>query len=229
MQKTVGKSLYERTQSSVFNFILNVIIAVFIIILFGEFIFNSVYTNIYVKGKSMMPTLNGAEAIGESSVQEGGDYVFVNTRVEPGYFDIVVVKTTDASGSSYDIIKRVIALGGDTVKIDRGQLWIKYNGESEYTKIIEPYVLDEFNDPLMAINNFGEHVVEDGCMFLLGDNRNVSEDSRRRGDRGDYPLDSLVGVVPEWSLKYKSAITSIYTFFEFKLGFGRIGTKIYGD
>lgn len=224
MQNTVGRSLYERQKPSYANLILNVIIVVFLFVFIGELIFNSVYTNIYIKGSSMMPTLNGAPT--ENSVLEGGDYVFVNTRVAPEYSDIVVVKTVDAQGVSYDIIKRVVAFGGDTVKIDRGQLLIKYKGETEFTKIVEPYISDKFNDPFLPINNFGEHVVEEGCMFLLGDNRDISEDSRKKGD---FPHSSLVGVVPEWSLKYKSTITSIYTFFEFKLGLNRLGGKLYGD
>lgn len=223
MQNTARKCLYERRKSSYINLILNIIIVLFVIVLTGELIFNSIYTNIYVKGKSMEPTLIGADNA-QSLVTEGGDYVFVNTHAAPDYLDIVVVQTENAHGTVYNVIKRVVAFGGDTVKIDRGRLWIKYKGESEFIQIDEPYVLEENNDPSLDINTFGEHVVEDGCMFLLGDNRDVSEDSRRRGD---YPITSLVGVVPEWSLKYKSTITSIYTFFEFKLGFGRMGGTFY--
>lgn len=222
MQNIASQCLYGRRKTSYFNLILNVIIVLFIIVLVGELIFNSVYTNIYVKGKSMVPTLIGAD--GEGLLEEGGDYVFVNRCATPDYKDIVVVKTVNSSGTEYNIIKRVVAFGGDTVKIDRGQLWIKYKGQSEFEKKDEPYVLEENNDPYLAVNNFSEHVVEEGCMFLLGDNRDVSEDSRRRGD---YPMTTLVGVVPEWSLKYKSTITSIYTFFEFKLGFGRMGQTFY--
>lgn len=228
MQNCVGKSLYERRKPSYINLILNVIIIIFLLVFIGELIFNSYYTSIYVKGSSMMPTLTGAPASGHSdnSVSAGGDYVFVNTRVKPDYRDIVVVKTSDAQNIQYDIIKRVVAFGGDTVKIDHGQLYIKYKGESEFKEIEEPYLSEEFNTADSAVNTYDEHVVADGCMFLLGDNRDVSEDSRRRGD---FSMTSLVGVVPKWSLKYKSQITAFYTFFEFTLGFGRYGGKIYGN
>lgn len=224
MQKIVGKSLYDGRKPSYLNLILNVIIILFVLVFIAELTFNSAYTNIYVKGQSMTPTLNGAPTGVGNSVLEGGDYVFVNTRIKPDYFDIVVVETGD-KGHSYDIIKRVVAFGGDTVKMDRGQLSVKYAGTDTFVAIDEPYVLDVNNDPSLQINNFGEHVVEEGCMFLLGDNRNVSEDSRRRGD---FSLGSLVGVVPKWSLKNKSMITKLYSFFEFKLGFSRIN-NIYGD
>lgn len=220
MQNTFRKCLYERRKPSRVNLILNIIIVLFFFVLIGELIFNSFYTNIYVQGRSMMPTLIGAPSVSDSVVTEGGDYVFVNTRATPDYFDIVVAKTINSRGVSYNIIKRVVAFGGDTVKMDRGQLWIKYKGESEFTEINEPYVSEENNTPNEPINSFAEHVVEEGCIFLLGDNRDVSEDSRRRGD---YPVTSVVGVVPKWSLKYKATITSLYTFFEFKLGFGITG------
>ena len=224
MQNIPRKCLYERRKQSHANLILNVVIVLFFFLLVGELIFNSVYTNIYVKGKSMMPTLIGAPSDSGSLVFEGGDYVFVNTRATADYSDIVVVKTVDSHGVTYNIIKRVVAFGGDTVKIEKGQLWIKFKGESEFTKINEPYVAEENNNPSEYINNFEEHVVEEGCMFLLGDNRDVSEDSRRRGD---YPVASLVGVVPRWSIKYKSTITSIYTFFDFDLGFAKKGGTFY--
>ena len=224
MHNTVGRSLYERRKSSYLNLILNVVIVVFFLVFITELIFNSFYTNIYVKGSSMEPTLNGAPTYTE--VLPGGDYVFVNTKVKPDYFDIVVVETKDSFGNTYNIIKRAVAFGGDTVKIDRGQLYIKYSGDKEFIKVNESYVTAEHNNPTDSNNTFGEYVVPDGCMFLLGDNRNVSEDSRRKGA---FKMSSLLGVVPDWSIKHKKAITDFYTFFEFKLGLIRLGGKIYGD
>lgn len=174
----------------------------------------------------MMPTLVGASTGDGNLVSEGGDYIFVNTRATPDYFDIVVVKTTDTQGKSYDIIKRVVAFGGDTVKIDHGKLYIKYANDEEFTEIDEPYVLEENCNPLYYLNNISGQVVEEGHMFLLGDNRDVSEDSRKKGT---FPISDLVGVVPKWSLKHKSIITSIYTFFEFKLGLSSLSRKIFGN
>ena len=225
MENTVGRSLYERQKPSYLNFILNVIIVLFFIVLMVELIFNSIYTNIYVKGSSMYPTLVGANNY-STTLESGGDYVFVNTHAKPHYSDIVVVETEDAFGNKYDIIKRVVALGGDTVKLDRGQLYVKYAGDEEFTKIIEDYVSSECNTPDYYKNTYNDHVVKEGYMFLLGDNRDVSEDSRAHGD---YSLKSLVGVVPKWSLKHKSSITKIYTFLEFKLKINSFGGKIYGD
>ncbi len=219
MLNKVGKCLYERQKPSLVNLILNLIIILICLVFIVEIIFNTYYTNIYVKGRSMMPTLTGAPSGADGAeLLPGGDYVFVDTHVSPDYFDIVVVQTTDDGGFPYDIIKRVIAFGGDTVKLDRGTLLIKYKGDEEFTKIDEPYIAEGFNDASDSKNTFGEHLVKDDCMFLLGDNRNESADSR---EKGDFPIADLVGVVPKWSIENKSWLTSLYTFFEFTLGFNR--------
>ncbi len=221
MLNKVGKSLYERQKPSVLNLILNIAIVIICLVFIVEIIFNMYFTNIYVKGRSMMPTLTGAPSgTDRSEILPGGDYVFVNTHIAPDYFDIVVVQTSDGSGLPYDIIKRAVAFGGDTIKIDRGQLWIKYKGSSDFTKIDEYYLSEEFNDAGDPKNTYGEHLVAEGCMFLLGDNRNESADSR---DKGDFPLSALVGVVPDWSIKNKGWITSLYTFFEFTMGLNKFG------
>ncbi len=227
MLKKVGKSLYERQKPSLLNLILDIIIVFICLVFVAEIIFNTYYTNIYIKGKSMLPTLIGAPTGGNKSKMEpGGDYVFVNTHAEPDYFDIVVVQTADNNGIPYDIIKRVVAFGGDTVKLDRGQLYIKYKDSDEFLKIEEDYLSDEYNNAAHAKNTFEEHLVAENCMFLLGDNRDESADSR---DRGDFPLSALVGVVTDWSIKNKGWITSLYTFFEFTLGLNRLSRKLNGD
>jgi signal peptidase I len=164
----------------------------------------------------MYPTLNGATAEGEA----GGDYVYIDKNATPTYGDIVVVNTGDKL-----IIKRVIALGGDTVKLVNGKLKIKYSGDDDFTDVSESYVSPENNlksernnYPLVQ-NIFGfsylderGHLVNDNSMFLLGDNRDVSVDSR---EYGDFLMSSLVGVVTDWSLKYKKINTAVQTFIIF--------------
>lgn len=228
MLNKVGRSLYERQKPSSLNLILNALIVIICLVFIFEIIFNMSFTSIYVKGESMLPTLVGAPGnAGDKSgeLSAGGDYVFVDIHAKPDYFDIVVVKTADEDGYSYNIIKRVVAFGGDTVKLDRGQLWIKYKGSAEFKKIEEGYLSEKYNDASNVKNTYEEHVVEEGHMFLLGDNRNDSADSR---ERGDFSLNSLVGVVPEWSIKNKGWITSIYTFFEFTLGLNKLKNKSFG-
>lgn len=207
METIVGKSLYGKRNKSVAGFVLNIVIGVFTLVLVAEIIFGYFYVGIYVVHESMRPTLNGAQTLS----QRGGDYIYVNKYAEPDYGDIVIVRR----GENDNIVKRVIAFGGDTVKLDGGKVWV--NGE----EINEYYIDPAYNDPDILKNNYAnvvnkekEHVVAENCMYLLGDNRNASSDSR---ENGDYPVSSLVGVVPDWSLNTKGFSTSFYNFFHFTL------------
>lgn len=201
MQNTASESLYGRRDRLPFNLIINVLLIAFIsVVAFELILFNVRYVNVYVDGGSMLPTLNS------------GDYVFANTKATPEYGDIVVVEVENTSGRRYYIIKRLIAFGGDTVRLDHGQLEIKYAGEDDFTKIDEEYL--EHYTPDASWNNFSDHVVAEGCIFLLGDNRDDSKDSRVIGD---IPLSALEGVVSQWSFENKSMITVFYTFFKITL------------
>lgn len=204
--RRVGARLGEREGSSGLSFALNAIIALFCVLLVAEVVFNSFFMGIYVVNVSMQPGLNGAE----STAVSGGDFVYVNKTAQPDYGDVVVayreVSHADGSRERGNIIKRAVAFGGDTVEIVMGTLIV--NGEI----VDEPYVDPNRNDPV--INNYSKHTVAENSMFLLGDNRNMSTDSR---DYGDYPLSALVGVVPQWSIDGKAFTTAVYTFFNFTL------------
>ena len=162
----------------------------------------------------MYPTLNGATF----DDKHGGDYVYVSPTAKPTYGDIVVVIRNDRSA----IIKRAVAFGGDKVKIVDGDLYVMYAGDDEFTLIEESYVgEDRKTDP--GKNNYPYskngvadewHLVEENCMFLLGDNRDASVDSR---ENGDFALDSLYGVVTDWSIKYKDTISKFHIFFKYSL------------
>lgn len=165
------------------------------------------YFKVYVVGASMASTLVGAK----SEYESGGDYVYAFRSSSPRRGDIVVIKTERKTDhKTRTIIKRVIALGGDVVELKAGELFI--NGEKQS----ETYVLAENNTPSDEINSFPESRVPDGCMFCLGDNRNVSNDSRSE-DYGFIPVERTVGIVADWSMTCKSSVTAFNTFFEFTL------------
>ena len=107
------------------------------------------------------------------------------------------------------LIKRVIGLPGDTIWVNGNKVYRKHAGEIEFTELNEPYL-----DPNDSWGNYNLAPVEvgEGEVYVLGDHRSVSSDSRR-ADFGTLLLDNVMGVVTDWSLKYKDAITSFFGFF----------------
>lgn len=111
-----------------------------------------------VDGESMMPTLQDGDWLTVSAV---------TPSVKRG--DIVVV--TQPNTLNEPIIKRVIAKGGDTINIDFTTGTVIVNGEIQN----EPYIADL---TLRQGDFKGATVVPEGMLFVMGDNRNNSLDSR---------------------------------------------------
>jgi signal peptidase I len=113
-----------------------------------------------VLGPSMEPTLHDLERL------------FVNKLIyrmhAPRHGDIVVFAYP--RDPHRDFIKRVIGLPGETVEIRDGRVYI--NGQYQE----EPYIAYPDN-----FTNYGQVKVPDGNVFVLGDNRRNSEDSRYFG------------------------------------------------
>ena len=118
-----------------------------------------------VRGKSMEPSLSQ------------GDLVVVRMGGLPQRGDIAVI---DSEVLHRRIIKRVVAVGGDTVIISDGELRI--NGE-----ILEEEYIKE---PYEHISDF--FLVPPQCVYVLGDNRNFSRDSRMIGF---IPIEEVTGVL----------------------------------
>ena len=121
-------------------------------------LFSFVVRTTVVRGSSMVPTL------------EERNYVIVNRLYsKPKYGDIIVLRK--ASFMEDPIIKRVIATEGQTVDIDFAEGIVYVDGQA----MDEPYV----NSPTLERESFTEPVtVPEGCVFVMGDNRNRSTDSR---------------------------------------------------
>lgn len=127
-------------------------------IIFVVLLFTFVAKTSVVNGRSMYDTLDNGDMLVVSRL--GGDFK---------YGDIVVA--TKPYSHNEPIIKRVIATEGQTVDIDFEQGVVFINGEM----IEEPYVNTPTN---RSFDMEFPVIVPEGHLFLMGDNRNNSYDSR---------------------------------------------------
>jgi signal peptidase I len=118
---------------------------------------------------SMQPTLHE------------GDRILLNRLTyhfrDPKSGDVVVFHSPMVEGE--DLVKRVVAVEGDRVAVKDGHLSV--NGVVQ----VEPYLLEQ-----EIRGEFAEVVVQEGRVFVMGDNRNNSGDSRLFGP---IEVDSIIG------------------------------------
>jgi signal peptidase I len=170
---------HERVRSMV-EWVAVIVGALVVALVVKTFLFQA----FYIPSASMEPTL------------QKGDRVLVNKLsydlhdVHRG--DVVVFELPrDKVGSDgiKDLIKRVIGLPGDTIETRDGVVYINDR------RLDEPYLAKGTltGDPTNGNNpTIDRHVVPDGTVFVMGDNRANSHDSRY-ADRGPIPIDTIVG------------------------------------
>ncbi len=136
-----------------------------------------------VDGESMLDTLND----GEIMMVDRLTYAFK----APSRGDIVICYYPDeyytANNISYATrVKRVVALGGDTIETIDGELYV--NGE----KLAEPYLSAD----RIGSQYIRRQTVPEDSVFVLGDNRSVSRDSRYE----------TIGPIPTWRVIGKARV-----------------------
>lgn len=146
------------------EFLVTLIVAV--LLAFGVRTF--VVESFVVNGTSMLPTAINGEHVLVNKL------AFVFGSPQPG--EVIVfhppIPTTE------EFIKRVVATAGETVAIRQGHLYV------DGKRVPQPYI--KYWDP----NNFAQVTVPKGDVFVLGDNRPVSYDSRYFGP---VPIKSITG------------------------------------
>lgn len=132
------------------------------VLIFFVVVFTFFVRLIGVDGTSMYPTL-----------QDHSIMLVSNLGYTPQKGDIVVLNK-QGFWNDQPIVKRVIATGGDTVDIDPVTGDVIVNGEV----LDEPYIYEKIN----TLERMGDltypQTVPEGCIYVLGDNRNGSTDSR---------------------------------------------------
>lgn len=130
-----------------------------------------------VRGDSMVPTLHE------------NDYLILNRMSykfsEPEKGDVIVFKSDlhQVDGTNKDLVKRVIAVEGDEVLITNGEVYV--NGTKQQEHYLEE---GTYTDGEIDV------VIPEDKIFVLGDNRYVSLDSRSE-DVGLVDVDSIEGKV----------------------------------
>ena len=127
-------------------------------------IFNCVARISRVDGQSMDHTLKHNEML-----------LVWSLGYEPKQGDIIILnKTTADFLGEHAIVKRVIATGGQTVDIDYDTSTVYVDGEA----LEEPYILEDMEYPWYSHMGETHFEIPEGQVFVMGDNRNNSTDSR---------------------------------------------------
>ena len=132
-------------------------------------LFSMLFRPCEVQGDSMKPTLHNGDRL-----------LLFNWGYEPAVGDIVAIRREEGS----PLIKRVIALGGDRLFIDPASGAVYRNGRL----LDEPY----YASRTAPIHLAGEITVPEGMLFVMGDNRAHSRDSRY-ADVGPIAVDQVIG------------------------------------
>ena len=140
--------------NEVWDYVKMIIIVVVVVLVIN----NVVLINAKIPSESM-----------ENTIMAGDRILALRTSYwfdEPEAGDIVVFRYPDDETGKTLYVKRIIGTPGDTVEMSNGTVYV--NGKV----LQEDYIAE------VTQGSYGPYVVPDGCYFMMGDNRNHSQDSR---------------------------------------------------
>lgn len=168
----VNKTEYKpsRALTTTFEWMSAAIVALVMIV----FVFAVICRTVNVDGQSMEPNFH-----------HGDRLIISNFAYTPEYGDVVIIRRENNT----PLIKRVIGLPGDVIQIDNDKGVVLRNNQELMESYIESGITRQnYNASGMSL----PVTVPEHCIYVLGDNRENSTDSRREGC---YSMNQLVGRV----------------------------------
>lgn len=165
-------NISERVKEKI-KLVLSSIVVLFIVVVVSSVLSRDISgkVNVEVVGDSMQPTLHsGEKIIADKNI----------TQIKRG--DIIIFKSVD---DNKILIKRVVGLPNEKIKIQDGKVFIN---DKEF---VEPYLKEKMNfkmNEYLPVNL----VIPPEAYYVMGDNRNNSNDSR---NFGVVPMKSIIGKI----------------------------------
>lgn len=178
----------EDRKQAIITSILDWLIAIAVGVLVGILMVVFVVQRDNVYGDSMVPNLRSG-------------YIVMTDKVST-YFnnyhrgDIVILDGENMEGYNHDeyLIKRIVGLPGETVRIADGHVYIREVGAEDFYMLDEPYIDDSVETYVMSWGmerGYDEITLGEDEYYCLGDNRPVSNDSR---SLGPFSADRIKGI-----------------------------------
>ena len=178
----------EDRKNAVIASILDWLIAIAVGVLVGVLMVVFVVQRDNVYGDSMLPNLRSGYIVMTEKIS-----TYFNSY-ERG--DIVILDGENMDGYNHEeyLIKRIIGLPGETIRIADGHVYIREAGASDFYMLDEPYLTAGITTSVMSTGlerGYDEITLGPDEYYCMGDNRPVSNDSR---NLGPFSADRIKGI-----------------------------------